>query len=229
MTSNRTCFRTYLVATLICSALSALTFTAAPAQGRDFSANSASGLTHYDSGWASGWFSSENAIVGNMSYGLSYRYDRGSECFFINVSSNWEGVYGPVTLDTPYTRILEGRGLHGFSSLQLTEVTIGEDERWIFNTPVSITLNVDAYLIANEEHTHRSGYLYASAFADGALPIQSSASVTIYEEGHPGELPDWSAHFNAEFLVVAEGHLIPTPGSCTLLGLGALAVARRRR
>lgn len=214
---------------LVCLSMLALLAFSPPALADQF--YSSSGFTvnpDFNSGSAFGSAFGSNAVPMQLSSTVSYWLNPGSGTAYVDTTVTLTGVWGDPTANNPYYDFLENEGLRTFGHLNFIEVE-WNGQWYEFEYPVTINLQAQATISRDDAHTWLDGFFWSNATGIGAVPIMSTSAVQIYEPGHPDFVPDWQIDMTTRWLITSDFQPIPGPGSLALVGLGGMAIIRRRR
>lgn len=201
----------------------------APAQADNFYQNSGFSVDpDLGSGFAFGVAQSGNAVATGVSSGVNYFME--GEDLFLSASFTVSGVWGDPSIDDPYYDFLEQNGLSTYNSFQISDFS-WNGEYYELDQLVNLTQQGQASLVFGPYQTTMTGWFTSSTNGVGAVPIQSSSHVQIFEPGHIVDF-DWQVNLTSKWLVTTEFQTVPvpTPAGLAVLGMAGLvsSICRRR-
>jgi hypothetical protein len=181
----------------------------------------------FNSGYATGAGSAENAVITNMDVSLSWDINPSTGTAHLYSNVTFAGVWGNPNDSNPWTDMLANDGLHMYSSMSLLQVEFN-GEWWEFNQTMNMNVNAWGSLYYNDQHDAMNGWFNTTTVCDGAIPTDVWVYTQIYEGDHPWDT-SWQMSVSTEWDIVGGFQLVPSPGALALLGMGGLASRRRRR
>jgi MYXO-CTERM domain-containing protein len=179
----------------------------------------------FNSGYGIGWAQGQNAITLNVSSSIGYNVEEDSGDVYVFTHFAAQGIWGDPTVNNSYYDMLVNNGLNAYRQFVISDY-IWNGQAYEFFDVVNVSSNARAFLWRDDDQTTMVGLMSYNIEGCGAIPIESTAVVTLFEGSTP---PSWRVEQMSRWLVTEGRGLVPSPGPAALLGLGSLFVLRRRR